>query len=120
MERQQVDVEATGTPATRTGEWVVTLDLEDPSFAARSGTELAVRALAVAVAGSRAYVAARPSGYSFTAIIGTTSADNLMPALVQALDLLSAAQQRAGLPEGVVVCAEVTLVGSRPVPAAEL
>ena len=85
-----------------------------------TGTELAVRALAIAVAGSRAYVAARPSGYSFTAIVGTSSADNLMPALVQALDLLSAAQHRAGLPEGVVVCAEVTLVGGRPVPAAEL
>ena len=113
---EQLDVETAGSPDSRTGEWVVTLDIEDPSFGG-SGSELAVRALAVAVAGTRSYVAARPSGYSFTAMVGTEGADSLMPALVQALDLLTAAARRAGLPEGVVVCAEVTLVGSRTVPA---
>ena len=118
MDREQVDVEVAGSPDSRTGEWVVTLDLEDPSFAARTGTELAVRALAIAVAGSRAYVAARPSGYSFTAIVGTRRRQPHARARSGARPA-ERCSHRAGLPEGVVVCAEVTLVGGRPVPAAE-
>lgn len=110
----QLGVEA-GSPDSRAGEWVVTLDLEDPSFAGVS-SELAVRALAVAVAGTRTYVSARASGYSFTVIVGTTGAG---AAFARGLELLSMAQCRAGLAEGAVVCAEVTLVGSRPVPAAD-
>ena len=54
-------------------------------------------------------------GYSFTVIVGTTGAE---AALARALELLGVAQGRAGLADGAVVCAEVTLVGTRPVPAA--
>jgi hypothetical protein len=114
IERADPGAEAAGWPDSRTGEWVATLDLEDPAFDGFS-VELAVRALAVAVAGSRTYVSARTSGYSFTVIVGTTGAT---AALARALELLAVAQRTAGLGGGAVVCAEVTLVGSRPVPAA--
>ena len=118
-ERAHLSVEAAGSPDSRAGEWVVTLDLEDSTFDGFS-SELAVRALAVAVAGTRTYVAARAGGYSFTVIVGTTGPSPLRAALARALELLSVAQSRAGLGDGAVVCAEVTLVGSRPVPAAGL
>ncbi len=110
-----LSVEAGGSPDSKAGEWVVTLDLEGAGDASVAATELAVRSLAVAVAGSRTYVAARPGGYSFTVIVGTTGAE---AALARALELLGVAQGRAGLADGAVVCAEVTLVGTRPVPAA--
>jgi hypothetical protein len=104
-----------GTAVSTHGEWVVTLDVENPTDPAANG-ELVVRALAVAVAGSRTYVSARHSGYSFTVIVGTAGAE---PALARALSLLSVAQRRAGLPDGIVVCAEVTLVDTLPLPAAD-
>jgi hypothetical protein len=107
-----------GSAVSRAGEWVVTLDLDgpvDPSSGFQG--ELAVRALAVAVAGSRSYVESRPSGYSFTVIVGTTGTTSLIAALSRALSLLAEAQRKAGLAESAVVCAEVTLLGSRPVPA---
>jgi hypothetical protein len=96
------------------GEWVVTLDVESPSDSTIDA-ELTIRALAVAVAGGRTYIAHRSSGYSFTVIVGTSGAET---ALAMALGLLGAAQDKAGLDVAPVVCAEVTLVGSRPVPAA--
>ncbi|BEP13705.1 hypothetical protein acdb102_20160 [Acidothermaceae bacterium B102] len=114
IERAAVSAEAVGWPDSRTGEWVATLDIESAVDPSVFSAELAVRALAVAVAGSRTYVAARTSGYSFTVIIGTTGA---AAALAKALELLAVAQRTAGLDAGAVVCAEVTLVGSRPVPA---
>jgi hypothetical protein len=103
----------TGAGMSVAGEWVVTLDVE--SRTATIDTELSVRALAIAVAGGRTYVAARPAGYSFTVIIGSSGADT---ALLSGMRLLAAAQGRAGLPVTPVVCAEVTLVGARSVPAA--
>lgn len=96
------------------GEWVVTLDVESPADSSIDA-ELALRALAATVAGSRTYVAHRSSGYSFTVIVGTSGAET---ALAMALGQLGAAQDRAGLDVAPVVCAEVTLVGTRPVPAA--
>ncbi|MDX6244467.1 MAG: hypothetical protein QOE76_2190 [Frankiales bacterium] len=110
------DVAAGGLPALQSvdGEWVVTLDVESRPDSA-TGAELTVRALAAAVTGSRTYVAQRGSGYSFTVIVGTSGAQT---ALARALDLLAVAQGRAGLSIAPVVCAEVTLVGTRPVPAA--
>jgi hypothetical protein len=99
---------------TPEGEWVVTLDVDEQRDQALHG-ELALRALSAAVAGTRTYVAARPYGYSFTVILGTAGAQR---ALTEALGRLEVAQLRAGLPRVEVVCAEVTLVGSRPVPAA--
>lgn len=110
IEPANLSADPAGSPDSKAGEWVATLDLEDPSFVGFSA-ELAVRALAVAVAGSRTYVAARTSGYSFTVIVGTTGA---AAALARALELLAVAQRTAGLGGGAVVCAEVTLVGSRP------
>jgi hypothetical protein len=96
------------------GEWVVTLDIESPADSSIDG-ELTVRGLAAAVAGNRTYIAARGSGYSFTVILGTAGAET---ALSKALGMLEVAQRRAGLDLAPVVCAEVTLVGTRPVPAA--
>ena len=115
IDEEQVGPSAAGGVAVSVdGEWVVTLDVES-----RPGStvdaELAVRALAVAVAGSRTYIAHRSAGYSFTVIVGTSGAET---ALSVALGLLGAAQHRAGLDVAPVVCAEVTLVGTRPVPAA--
>jgi hypothetical protein len=93
---------------------VVTLDIESPADSLLDA-ELTVRALAVAVAGSRTYIAARSSGYSFTVIVGTAGAET---ALSEALGMLEVAQRKARLELAPVVCAEVTLVGTRPVPAA--
>ncbi|MDX6254297.1 MAG: hypothetical protein QOJ11_631 [Frankiales bacterium] len=103
-----------GTPLSVHGEWVVTLDIESPADSAIDG-ELTVRALAAAVAGNRTYIAARGSGYSFTVILGTAGAET---ALSKAMGMLQVAQGKARLDRAPVVCAEVTLVGSRPVPAA--
>jgi hypothetical protein len=107
---------ASASVLSRDGEWVVTLDVEQPQVEDDFQAELVVRALAIAVAGSRTYIASRTSGYSFTVIVGTPGAE---AALSKGLALLAAAQARAGLPVVPVVCAEVTLVGTRPVPAAE-
>jgi hypothetical protein len=95
------------------GDWVVTLDVDERPEQALSG-ELAVRALSAVVAGTRTYVAARAYGYSFTVILSGVGAQ---AALGQALGRLESAQLDAGLPVVGVVCAEVTLVGVRPVPA---
>lgn len=95
---------------------MVTLDVEAPGEPSGQ-EELSLRALAAAVAGSRTYVTARSSGYSFTVIVGTSGAQ---AALGRALDLLAVAQRKADVVGGSVVCAEVTLVGTRPVPAARL
>lgn len=99
--------------ATVDGEWVVTLDVESPPDSTIDA-ELTVRALAAVVAGSRTYIAHRSTGYSFTVIVGTSGAET---ALATALGLLGVAQDKAGLDVAPVVCAEVTLVGKRPVPA---
>jgi hypothetical protein len=96
------------------GDWVVTLDVDERPDQSLRG-ELAVRALSAAVAGSRTYVAARAYGYSFTVILGGVGAQG---ALAEALRRLEVAQLESGLPTAGVICAEVTLVGSRPVPAA--
>lgn len=95
------------------GDWVVTLDVEDPPGAALAG-DLAVRALGPVVTGSRTYLAPRPSGYSFTVIGGAVDPQD---ALGTALQWLAQAQGDAGIEPGAVVCAEVTLVGTRPVTA---
>ncbi len=103
-----------GSAVAVDGEWVVTLDVESRTDSPTQA-DLAVRALAVAVAGSRTYVSARADGYSFTVIIGAAGAAAALP---KGLGLLAVAQAKAGLPAAPVVCAEVTLVGTRPVPAA--
>jgi hypothetical protein len=106
-----MDGAATAVP--RHGDWVVTLDVEDPPGALLVG-ELAVRALSPVVTGTRTYLAPRTSGYSFTVIGGAAGPQD---ALTLAVERLTGAQQRAGLEPGPVVCAEVTLVGHPPVPA---
>ncbi len=93
---------------------MVTLDLDHPGATADE-CELIVRLLSAAVAGRRTYVSPRTSGCSFTVIVGTTGAP---AALDRAIALLESAQDSAKVAAGTVVCAEVTLVGMRPVPAA--
>jgi hypothetical protein len=109
-----MDVDVTAQPRPPAlGDWVVTLDVEDTPGASLNG-DLAVRALGPVVAGSRTYLAPRSSGYSFTVIGGALDPQD---ALGTALHWLGRAQREAGLEPGPVVCAEVTLVGTRPVPA---
>lgn len=106
--------DAASTAVHPGGDWVVTLDVDERLGQSLHG-ELAVRALSASVAGTRTYLSAREYGYSFTVILDGVGAQ---VALAQALERLEAAQLSAGLPLAGVVCAEVTLVGSRPVPAA--
>lgn len=96
------------------GDWVVTLDVDERRDQLFRG-ELALRALSAAAAGTRTYISPREYGYSFTVILSGYGAQ---VALAEALERLAAAQRAAGLPIAGVVCAEVTLVGARPVPAA--